>query len=290
MPRFFFVCRIALIAAFGFGLAAQTPREPIPETTPYVYRTVGGASLDLQVLSPPASFARPRPAIVYFFGGGWSSGTVKQFLPFGKELVARGMVAVFVDYRVSSRHKATVTDATADAQAAMRYVRANAARLGIHQNRIVAAGGSAGGQLALATALVPPLEEGTVSPAANLLIGYNPVADLRDERWTTRFGEAGTKVSPILFVRPGAPATLIFHGVADTTVPIKQVRDFCEAMRKAGNACMLEESEGASHGFFNYGRHENRWYAIENSCVPAGTRVPGVSMHDSDTLWACLEY
>ncbi|MCW5965103.1 MAG: alpha/beta hydrolase [Bryobacterales bacterium] len=260
MPHLVVICRMALMASLACGMAAQTPREPIPESTPYVYRTVGGTSLDLQVLSPPASFARPRPAIVYFFGGGWSSGTVKQFLPFGKELVGRGMVAVFVDYRVSSRHKSTVTDATADAQAAMRYVRANAAKLGIHPNRIVAAGGSAGGQLALATTLVPPLEEDAVSPAANLLIGYNPVADLRDERWTSRFGEAGAKVSPISFVKAGVPATLIFHGVDDPTVPIKQVRDFCAAMRKAGNSCTLEESEGATHGFFNYGRHENRWY------------------------------
>lgn len=241
-------------------ISAQTPREALPGTSAHVYRTVAGTALDLQVLSPPERFARPRPAIVFFFGGGWASGTVKQFHPFGKELAERGMVAIFVDYRVASRHKTTPKDATADAQAAMRYVRKHSKELGIHPDRIVAAGGSAGGQLALATTLVPPLEPDDLSPAANLLIGYNPVADLREERWKQRFGDAGAEVSPSAFVRSGLPPTLLFHGVADTTVPIQQVRDFCSAMRKAGNACTLDESEGASHGFFNYGRHDNLWY------------------------------
>ncbi len=244
-----------------FLCLAQSPREPIPNTMPFVYRTADGVALDLQVMRPPAHFTGVRPAIVYFFGGGWSNGTVMQFVPFGKELVARGMVAVFVDYRVSSRHKTTPAHSTKDAQAAMRYVKRNATKLGIDPNRIVAAGGSAGGQLALATTLVAPLEADELSPAANLLIGYNPVADLRDERWAKRFGKDAGVISPAAFVRSGMPAVLIFHGTADTTVPIQQVKDFCAAMRAAGNDCQVEESEGAKHGFFNYGRDDNRWYS-----------------------------
>lgn len=253
------------IAAFCFlmgavAAVAQTPREPIVGTTPYVYRSVDGNTLHLQVLRPPARYSGARPAIVFFFGGGWSQGTVQQFVPYGTELAARGMVAVFVDYRVSSRHQSTPTQSTQDAQAAMRYVKRHAAELGIDPRRLVAAGGSAGGQLALATTLVPPLEPDTLTPSANLLIGYNPVADLRDERWVKRFGGEGTAISPAAFVRKGMPPALIFHGTADTTVPIQQVRDFCTAMRAAGNACQLEESQDAGHGFFNYGRHDNRWY------------------------------
>jgi acetyl esterase/lipase len=238
----------------------QTPREPIAGTTPYVYRTVDRTALDLQVLRPPARFVGARPAVVFFFGGGWTNGTVRHFEPFGKELAGRGMVAVFVDYRVSSRHKSTPLQSTEDAQAAMRYVKRHAAELGIDPRRLVAAGGSAGGQLALATTLVPALEEDPVTPSANLLIGYNPVADLRVESWRKRFGDVGAAISPSAFVRSGLPPVLLFHGTADTTVPIQQVRDFCSAMRAAGNACQLEESQDAGHGFFNQGRHDNRWY------------------------------
>lgn len=260
MPLRHLVRCLLLTALVALLLTAQTPREPIPGTKPFVYRTVNGIALDLQVMSPPSSFVGPRPAIVFFFGGGWNAGTVKQFVPYGEELSRRGMVSIYVDYRVRSRHQSSVTDATADAQAAMRWVKANAARLGVDTARIVAAGGSAGGQLALATTLVTPLEAGEGTPSANLLIGYNPVADLGDERWASRFGAESARVSPAAFVRPGLPPTLIFHGVADTTVPIQQVRDFSAAMRKAGNACTLEESPGADHGFFNHGRDENRWF------------------------------
>lgn len=263
MLRRLHIRQLVLIAAaivFSTGAFAETPREPLPGTTTYIYRTVGDTRLDLQVLSPADSFARPRPAIVYFFGGGWNHGTVKQFWPFGQELTRRGMVSVYVDYRVAGRHQSTPVDSTVDAQAAMRYIRQNAARLGIDPARIVAAGGSAGGQLALATTLAEPLEAGSVSPAANLLIGYNPVADLREERWRDRVPGDPARISPSALVRAGLPDTLLFHGVADTTVPIKQVRDFCNAMKSAGNDCHLEEAEGAAHGFFNHGRDDNHWY------------------------------
>lgn len=240
--------------------SAQNPRDALPDTRTYVYREVEGVTLDLQVMQPADSYPRPRPAIIFFYGGGWNQGTVKQFLPFGKEFTQRGMVSVFVDYRVASRHKTTPTESTEDAHAAMRYVRQNAGTLGIDPQRIVAAGGSAGGQLALATTLVEPFEHTATSPAANLLIAYNPVADLREEKWRGRFPGDPARISPMVFVRSGLPDTLIFHGTADTTVPIKQARDFCAAMHKAGNHCELDEAEGANHGFFNFGRDENRWY------------------------------
>lgn len=242
------------------GVAAQQAREPLPGTKPYIYRTVGDVKLDLQVISPDATFARPRPAIVFFFGGGWTSGTQKQFLPFAQELAKRGMVGILVDYRVASRHKTTPYDSVDDAHAAMRWVKDHAKELGIDTNRIVAAGGSAGGHLALSTTLVPPREKSATSPAANLLIGYNPVADTREPRWTQRFGEKAATIAPTAYVKAELPDTLIFHGEADTTVPIRQVREFCDAMTKAGNKCTVVAFDGAKHGFFNAGREENRWY------------------------------
>lgn len=251
---------IIALACFGGSLGAQTAREPIDGARIFIYKRVGEVSLDLQVLSPPASFQGPRPAIVFFFGGGWNGGTVKQFLPFGQELTRRGMVSVFVDYRVRSRHDTTPFDATEDAYDAMRYVRKHAASLGIDPERIVAAGGSAGGHLALMTAVGASASPGKISPVPNLLIGYNPVADLTEPRWAGRFGENTGAISPLKLVRAGLPDTLIFHGVDDQTVPIRQVRDYCEAMKEAGGHCTLKEYEGATHGFFNQGKDSNRWY------------------------------
>jgi acetyl esterase/lipase len=251
-----------LLAILVLGVAAfsQTAREPLPGTAVHIYRTVNGTSLDLQVVDAAPDFPRPRPAIVFFFGGGWANGTQKQFLPFAEELARLGMVGILVDYRVSSRHKTTPFDSVDDAHAAMRWVKRNAVMLGIDPARVVAAGGSAGGHLALATTMIAPRESSPISPAASLLIGYNPVADLRDPRWASRFGPNSGEISPSAHVGSGLPDTLIFHGEADTTVPIDQVRGLCHAMKQAGNRCQVLAYEGATHGFFNFGRHDNRWY------------------------------
>ena len=98
-----------------------------------------------------------RPAIVCFFGGGWTGGTPRQFLPQCKYLATRGMVAIAADYRVASRNHVKAVDCVRDAKSAIRYVRKNAARLGVDPERIVAAGGSAGGHLAAACGTISGL-------------------------------------------------------------------------------------------------------------------------------------
>jgi dipeptidyl aminopeptidase/acylaminoacyl peptidase len=65
-------------------------------------------------------------------------------------------------------------------------------------------------------------------------------------------------ISPYHHVKPGAPPTLILHGKADMVVPFKTVEWFTDAMTKAGNRCELVGSEGAGHGFFNFGRDGNK--------------------------------
>jgi acetyl esterase/lipase len=170
------------------------------------------------------------------------------------------MVGILADYRVSSRNQTTPADAVDDAHGAMRWVKRHALELGIDPARVVAAGGSAGGHLALATTLIAPREADVVSPTASLLIGYNPVADLRDPRWAARVGTDAARISPTAHVGPAMPDTLIFHGEADKTVPITQVRDFCEAMHQAKNRCAVLSYEGAAHGFFNFSYEGGRWY------------------------------
>jgi hypothetical protein len=67
-----------------------------------------------------------RPAIVFFFGGGWTSGTVKQFEPQAAYLASRGLVAARADYRVKSRHEVTPDACVEDARSAVRWLRQNA--------------------------------------------------------------------------------------------------------------------------------------------------------------------
>lgn len=86
---------------------------------------------------------------MFFFGGAWTNGAVTQFARQARYFAQRGMVAIVADYRVFGRHRTSAFEAMADAKSALRWVRAHSAELGIESNRIVAAGGSAGGHIAL---------------------------------------------------------------------------------------------------------------------------------------------
>ncbi len=264
---------------------AQKKTEPKPQggaslevAVAEVYKTVGDVELKIYRFNPKEhKDSDHRPAIVFFFGGGWKSGDPKQFANQCAHLADRGMVAMTAEYRVASRHQAHAIDCVEDAKSAIRWVRQNATRLGIDPNRIAAGGGSAGGHLAACTGVVKGFErsseDASVSSVPNAMILYNPalqldnvegekpiekekLAELRE-----RIGDDPKKVSPCHHVEKGAPPTIIFHGRADTTVPFRTAEVFAEAMQRHGNRCELIGYPEQGHGFFNYGRgEENQGY------------------------------
>ena len=124
------------------------------------YKTVGDVKLNLYLFIPEGHQASDkRPAIVFFFGGGWTNGSPAQFEPHCLHFASRGMVAVAADYRVKSRHGVTPVECVADAKSAVRWLRANAAKLGVDPARIAAGGGSAGGHVATCTGVIEGLDE-----------------------------------------------------------------------------------------------------------------------------------
>ncbi len=230
-----------------------------------VYKTTGDTALQLYIYRPAGvPVTEKRPAIVFFFGGGWKTGNPKQFEQQCKYLSGRGMIAITADYRVSSRNQTKAWDSARDAKSAIRWVRQNAARLGIDPDRIVASGGSAGGHIAAVTGVVKGLDEATedhsVSSRPNAMVLFNPVLLLAavPGREMKAFdnpelqGGDRISISPWHHVTKGAPPTIIFHGKADTTVPYVTAEAFTEKMKAAGNRCELVGYEGEKHGFFNY--------------------------------------
>jgi acetyl esterase len=252
-----------------------------------VYKIVGDVKLNLYVFDPRGRLAtHKRPAIVFFFGGAWESGTPQQFEQQCRYLASRGMVAITADYRVSSRHGVKVPECVRDAKSAIRWVRQNATRLGIDPSRIAAGGGSSGGHIAASAGVIPgldePAEDAKVSSRPDALVLFNPgvvqapvpdgqISDLETRRkiqeyldtWLVRQVFAGVDrvaISPYHHVDKGAPPTIILHGKADTTVPYATVALFAKKMTTAGNRCELLGFDGEIHGFFNYGRNANKAY------------------------------
>jgi len=231
------------------------------------YKTVGDVSLNLWIFNPKNHKPTDHSAaILFFFGGGWNAGSPAQFKSQCQHLAEHGMVAITVDYRVNSRNNVKPVKCVADVKSSMRWVRANAARLGIDPQRIAAGGGSAGGHLAACTAFIKefdePGEDTSVSAVPNALVLFNPALvlapldgykfDGNGKRVTEeRFGTKPENISPAHHVKKGAPPTIIFHGKADTTVPYVTAEAFTAEMIKAGNRCELVGYDGATHGFFN---------------------------------------
>ena len=71
-------------------------------------------------------------------------------------------------------------------------------------------------------------------------------------------GAQPEQLSPTCRIKQSTPPSIIFHGMADTTVPFAQAEQFATKMKERGNRCELAGYEGQPHGFFNYGRNGNK--------------------------------
>lgn len=277
---------LALVALGCVTARGQAdPRAPrkrgyppdLPGAKVEVYKTVGDVELKLYIYTPEGQPPREgRPAIVFFFGGGWRGGSPGQFHQQCKYLASRGMVAMTADYRVLSRHGTRAKACVADGKSAVRWIRANAARLGVDPKRIAAGGGSAGGHVAASTGTVTGFDESgedtEISSVPNAMVLFNPAVvlapiegkyDLPEGRAANlkeRMGTDPVNLSPYHHVAKGAPPTIIFHGTKDTAVPYRTVELFAEKMTSLGNRCLLIGYEGQGHGFFNAGRGDGTYF------------------------------
>jgi acetyl esterase len=258
---------LVVISSFTGLTYSQVPgSEPVMQTK--VYKTIRSTKLKLYIFQPSVRNDMERlSAIVFFHGGAWAGGNAWQFIPQCKYLAESGMVAISVEYRVRKLQGATPFECVADAKSAIRYVRAHASEFGIDENRIIAAGGSAGGHMAACTALVKGFDEKnedlSISSVPNALVLFNPVLDVPEivdklpKKVIKALEGRETEISPIHHLSEGSPPTIIFHGTADEAVPIHQATRFCETMKKYDNNCEVVPYEGLRHGFFNYYKGEN---------------------------------
>ena len=223
-----------------------------------LYKKIDTTKLYMDIYSPPGNDpASAYPAIVFFFGGGWTGGTITQFEPHAKYLSQKGMVCFLADYRVRSRQHTTPFESLKDAKSAIRFIREHAEEYNIDTSKIAASGGSAGGHLAAATALAVGFNEEdenlSVSCLPNALVLFNPVIDNGPGGYGyERIGEKYKDFSPLHNIREGAPPTILFLGTEDNLIPVETAEYYKTVMQKVGSRCDLILYEGQGHGFFNF--------------------------------------
>jgi len=273
------VLTLAEAKAFKEEKAGQQDRRGLkPARAPeggqrHIYKRVGDVELPLYVFKPSGHKTSAKtPAIVFFFGGGWKSGSPAQYEQQCKDLSKRGMVAITVEYRVGSRHKAKIEDCVEDAKTAMRWVCGHAADLGIDPNRIASSGGSAGGHLAACVSIIDGFDSKAdnlkISPKPNAMVLFNPAlarapherlpaeantilrALLREDGTRERTRAPAVKSSPLQYAAMKQPPCIMLYGTEDRLlVGAETYRDISV---EAGNHCKIITYEGQGHVFFNF--------------------------------------
>jgi acetyl esterase/lipase len=237
--------------------AAIAAAPAAPEVKTMTYKTVGDRELKIHIHYPPGWKASDsRPAIIFFFGGGWTGGKIEQFQPQADYFAARGLVAARADYRVKSRDGVTPDKCVEDARSAVRWMRRNAKQLGIDPKKLIASGGSAGGHLAACTMIANSVEAAgddlSVSTVPQAMVLFNPVLSFDHEQIIGRINgdkELARKISPTLHLDKKSPPALILFGTKDR---LKIFGD--EYWQKAETLGVRADkylAEGQGHGFFN---------------------------------------
>ena len=241
-----------------FAKVESAGDKPAEGATTFTYKRAKQAELAIHVHFPKDwKTGDKRPAIVFFFGGGWTNGSPAQFETQAAYLAGRGLVAARADYRVKSRHDVTPADCAEDAKSAVRWLRENAALLGIDPDRVVASGGSAGGHIAACTALTDGLdaadEDRAVSSKPNALVLFNPVLRFEGvpdlEKRVNGDEKLARLLSPTLHLTKATPPALLLFGKEDRL--LRQAEEFVARSKESGHRAELFLADGVGHGFFN---------------------------------------
>lgn len=246
---------LALFALLASSLCAVTTPESLPGAETFIYHEVAPEPMRLFVFKPEGwKKGDQRPALMHFFGGGFVRGTPLQSAGTARSAAKSGMVGIAVDYRVHDRHNTDASACVADARAALHWVQVHASELGIDPHRVVVSGSSAGGHLALWTAITEtpwgsdPAEAPLYKPAALILVSAAADTSQVTGQRAERFAGHGNDLSATQHLDAKMPPVLMFHGDADTTVPYRIAEDLHKALVSTGNDCEFVTIPGGGHG------------------------------------------
>ena len=262
----------------GFGVASPALANPAEQDTPPAeiifeknieYSNPDGQHLQLN-MARPKNAKGPLPCVVCIHGGGFRAGKRDSYDGLIQNLARNGFAAVTVSYRLAPKYQFPA--AVHDTKAAVRWVRANAAKYGIDPDRIGVTGGSAGGHLAQFLGVTQGVAEfegdggnPNVSSHVKCVVNVYGPSD-----FTKSYGKsvdaaevlplflggnlqtalpAHIRSSPLNWVTPNAAPTLCIHGTEDKYVAHEQAVWMIDRLKASGVEAQLLTLQGAGHGF-----------------------------------------
>lgn len=275
------------LAAPASGRAATAAPTTIPGAETHVLRATTPAPVLVHVFKPKQWRATDRrPAFIWFFGGGFVRGTVAQSAGWAKRAAQLGFVGIAPDYRTHERFGTDGRACVADARLALHWVQAHADELGVDPKRVVVGGSSAGGHLALWTAItetppgLDPQEAPLAKPIALLLCW--PAADTSSTSGLRgdRFAGEHDAFSPLQHLDAKMPPALLIHGDADTVVPYRHAVALHAALVASGNECEFITAPKGQHGLKNLPAWKQkvvdlqRTFLTRHGLLPVSTQPP----------------
>jgi acetyl esterase len=272
-------------------------RQLLNEADHHLYKVVGPLSLEAYIYHGLATVAgtEPTAAMIFFAGSNWDQAQISQFAPHCMYFASRGVTSILAEYRTSHRHQGSPEEAMEDARDAVAWIRMNAEALNVDPKRIVTVGASAGGHIAMASAMwpVPAKKALPLDTAPNAVVLFNPILDTTRKGFEqAKFADpvAAKTASPIHHLRKGLPPTLILHGTNDRAVPFMTSKKFQGKMKWKNNECTLVPFEGQGHGFFNFNvdarLYELSLNEIDRFLVNLGWTKPAPEITDTVRLAA----
>ena len=266
--------------------------------TNIVYKVASGHEAKLDVYRP-AHAAGTTPVLMMIHGGGWLFGTKEDSVLYLLPFLQMGFSVVNVEYRMGSVSLAPA--AVEDCLCALHWIGRNAKKYEFDLGKVVVTGGSAGGHLALTTAMIPPSagfenecayedDQGWTGtfvdsrPKVAAVVNWFGITDVTDMlqgpnmrgyavSWlggSPNREDLARRVSPLSYVRTGLPPILTIHGDADKLVPHTQAVRLHAALTQAGVPNQLLTLPGAGHGGFTDEQELKAFEAVRAFLVGVG--------------------
>jgi acetyl esterase/lipase len=265
---------VALILLICVNAFAADPKFE----TGIEYANPDNQHLQLDLAQPVEGKGR-FPAVICIHGGGFRAGKREGWDAVCKQLASRGYVAVTVTYRLAPKYPFPA--AVEDCKAAVRWVRANAAKLNVDPERIGVTGDSAGGHLTQFLAVTNNVHDfdGEQNPGPSSAVqcaaafygpcdftkSYGKSVDAAEVLPLFLGGNLEQQyrrhviASPLYWVTPDAPPVLLLHGTEDKYVNYEQAILMRDRLKAAQVEVELLTLQGAGHGF--KGEDQKRAYS-----------------------------